>query len=122
MKKIAVAEITDGLVLARPVTDGSGRELLARGLSLQVQHADLLARRGIEFVMIEAEDASTSGAGGGSTEAEDIAPVDGRNASPVSPAAKEALEALAHAFEPVLDDPDMQKLYELACDCARRRA
>jgi hypothetical protein len=121
MKTIAVTEITEGLVLARAVTDDSGRELLARGLALGPHHAELLARRGIASVTIEAEEDGRPAEDAGETEP-GLPPAGNRSGAVLAPAAQEALAELEHAFEKVLDEPDMRRLYELACERARRRA
>ena len=98
MKEIAIHEIKDGLVLAADVADERGQVLFAAGRSLDRTHVELLERRGVLTVKIEAADEAQD-ADGGAPSPEDFA---------------KALARLDHMFEGRLEDPIMRAIYTAA--------
>lgn len=93
MKKIAVEEIEDGMVLSRDVCNSSDNVLLSKGLLLSAALGRRLKNWGIPFIYIEGEEQS----------------VELLNTVSTSP--EELKDHLLSKFSNVIEYPTMKKLF-----------
>lgn len=111
VKSVPVSEVEIGSVIGSDVLDASGNILLGKGTSISERQKAILARRGIESVMVQepGDLPSPEDTAEEDTPAEDNSPEDGP-----SPAVLERLAAIEHAFSDCREQPQMQPLYRLA--------
>ncbi len=93
MKKIAVENIEDGMVLSREVCNSSGNTLVSKGTALTAALGRRLKNWGIHYVYIEGEELSTE------------------ESSIVYNSPEELKEHLLSKFSSVMENPIMEKLF-----------
>lgn len=115
MKAVSVAEITDGMILARDVLDSTGRILLGSGTRLTMQHKTILLRRDIGSIVVAEE--------GGETGALHAAEAAEAALGGIEDAqAQQRVARVEKLFADVAASPLMQELMRLAMAKARKGA
>ncbi len=99
MRKVALDEVEEGMVLAKPVTRDNGMVLVAAGTTVTAALVERLRRMGIERLVVEGED-------------------------PGRPAMDAAarLARLEHLFRGFADDPFMTKVKAMVAARIQRKA